>query len=510
MKKNLVKISKSKKIQFILFLFIITFNLILASRYVVNSDIHFTADIARDFLIYDEIKNKIIIFIGGRTSSGLFHGPLWWYLTYPGYYLGNGNPIIVGWYWILLIITSLIAGFFVAKNLFNISSAYLYIIMISIMYVFHSNALINPHGSMFVLPLFFYFFIRYLQTYKLRFLIFHLITAGAMIQFEMAVGIPFTLLSLPVIAYYAIRTRHAIHLLSFVILSISVINFIIFDFRHDFILIKKAFEFITPNVHMGHTTYPSMILDRIISMFSISFLWNNEGFRNVIISLIFVLFLILQIRNKKYSKIYFSFIYFYIGFFILSLINKGYMLSFYLYPVLPLPLLIFASFITSKYKKAVLSIIIIIYLLNLQSAIGEIQNAKNFIGKNEISWNAVYSLASRAFRGKEKELGFFVYSPDAFAYAPQYVMEYAAKMNSQKVSYRFQKKKVTYILIAPPPPDKPFMLEDWWIVNKLKITNKPVKTIILSNNYKLEKFILTDKETQIPFDPTIDVGLHFR
>src|SRR6266567_417612 len=496
-----------KRLVFVLFLAGVLVNLFLASWYVAHSDIHFGADIARDFLIFGEIQSKHIIFIGGRTSSGLFHGPLWWYLTYPGYLLGNGNPVAVGWYWIFLLICSLTASFCVARKLFTSGTAYLYVLLLSILYVFHANAFINPHGAMLIMPLFFYSFIRYLQTYRLRYLVFHFLVAGAMIQFEMAVGIPFLFLSLLVIVFSAIRKQKTKHLFALVLIFVSLINFLLFDVRHDFILLKKVIEFATPNVNMGPTTYPLMVLDRVKQMSMIGFLWNNDNFRNLLTTFLFVLFLVLQIRQNKYKTIYYAFFYFYIGFFLLSFINKGYMLPYYIYPILPLPLLLFASCITSKYKHVFLPIFISIYLLNVQSAVGTVNNAKNFIGKDENSWRTVYSLAARAFWGREKELGYFVYSPDAFAYAPQYAMAYAVKMNPQKIAYRFQKKRVTYLLAAPPPHDNPLMLDQWWTTHELKLTKQPVQTITYPNKYKLEKFILTDDDINVPFDPNIDIGL---
>lgn len=493
------------------FYILVVLNLIFGSWYVLHSDILFSADIARDFLIYDEIKEKIIILIGGRTSSGLYHGPLWWYINYPAYYVGDGNPLVVGWYWIVLISASLVGSFYMAKKLFGVLAAYLFTLLLSQTYVFHSYGLINPHGAMLIMPFFFYLIIQYLNTKRPLYLILFVIVIGLIIQFEMAVGIPLFLLSVPIILYSTIRNKNLNHMLYLGGVLLFISNYILFDLHHGFIILNKIKEYIFPEVQPKNITVWTLVVDRIGSMFNrMEFLRDNSFNKNVIVSIAFTAFLWLQIRNRKFTTIYFLFIYFYLGYFILSLINKGYMLPYYLYPLFPMVFLIFTSFVNSKFKRFFILIFTVIYLLNLYTVFGHIHNFQRFTGKSDVSWQAVYRVANNAFKGREKEFGYFVYSPDAFAYAPQYAVKYASKQHPEVKSAYFTKKHVTYLLSAPPPPDNPYMQDDWWIKTKLKINNPPEEIIHGSSPYTLKKFILSQTEIDIPYDPTIDVGLHFR
>ena len=92
-----------KKILLILFGLLVLANLFLAAWHFLHQDLVFSADIARDFSLFREIDRKKIILIGPRSSvSGLFHGPLWLYLNYPAYLIGQGNPVVVGWLQIAL------------------------------------------------------------------------------------------------------------------------------------------------------------------------------------------------------------------------------------------------------------------------------------------------------------------------------------------------------------------------------------------------------------------------
>jgi len=499
-----------KRIFAIIFIIIIVINLFLCSWYVRHGDIHFNSDIARDFFIYQEIQTKGIVLIGGRTSSNIFHGSLWQYINMPGYLLGGGNPIVVGWYWLFLIGASLAASFFIAKSLFNTLTAYVYVAILSLAYVSQASQLINPHGAMLVITVFFYAFIRYVQTYKLRYLILYSMIIAAIIQFEVAVGGPLLLLSLPVIIYKSIKKKKKKNLFALFIIFLGLSNYIIFDIRHNFLLVKKAIEYISIKNYTTQYTYLTWVKDRINIMFlKLGFLMN--GHINTLLSLLFFAFTFVQIKNKKYGLYYKYFLYFYIGFIILSFINQGNLLPFYIYPWSPLLLLVLASFVNSKHKIPILIGIGIIYISNMQFTIRGLQyDTENYIGKNKQSWKFLSSMARETFSQKENSAGFFIYVPDTLGYAIKYAAKYTAKQLENKKLYYFTKKPITYLFVEPPPTNNPYMLEGWWIKNELRITKKPTSIKKYPNGYKVETFNLTDKEVEAPADSLIDPGLHFR
>lgn len=484
-----------------------------AAWYVLHEDISFPSDIARDFLLLQEIDQKKLILIGPRSSTtGLFHGPLWLYINYPAYLLGGGNPVVVGWFWVFLIICSLIPSFFVAKNLFNETVGYFFILMLSLYYGFHARGLFNPHGALFLLPIFFFFFIRYIETFKIYYLVIHLLTAAAMIQFQMAVGIPFLLLSFVYIAFRILRSNKKKHLLGFLLILIPLGNFLIFDFRHDHLLSRSVLNYLSPQTSDSKYNYlsSSQLINRIKLLTSgPEIVRQYPGHRNLVAFIVLIFFIFVQIKNNKYRTIYISFLYFYIGFFLLSLANKGIILHFYFFPLFSLVFLIFSSFITSKYKKIFILIFFVIFALNLQAALNDIKTSVNIIGRDQDSWKFLYNLSLKVYQGSEKEFGYFVYAPDVFAYEPKYAMLFVGKLY-KKPAYSFQKKPVTYLIIAPPPPDNPYMRDEWWRINQIKITTNPQSVIKFENGYKIEKYLLNEKEMQIPFDPNINPGLHFR
>jgi len=106
----------------ILLLLVTAICIYISGWYVFHGSIVFHTDIARDFLLIEDIvKNKPLTLIGPRSGGipGVFHGPLWLYLNVPAFVIGTGNPVTVGWFWMMLSIINLIVIFMTAQNLFR-------------------------------------------------------------------------------------------------------------------------------------------------------------------------------------------------------------------------------------------------------------------------------------------------------------------------------------------------------------------------------------------------------
>lgn len=499
-----------KKLLFALFILLTAAHYVFASWYVFQGDIVFTSEIGRDFLLLRELDTKKIVFIGPSSSSGLFHGPLWSYLNYPAYLISGGSPVAVGWWWIVLSILFGIGNYFIAKKLFNKETAILFTLMSSLYIAYHAKDMYNPHGALLLIPAFFFFFVRYLQTKKVKFLIFHMIAGGCIIQFQMAIGIPFIMLSFLWVLIFSIKEKKILHTFSYFLLPVLLSNFIFFDLRHNFLISKLVIHFLGS----GQRTHPSYMLlftDRVNLMFSgVEILRADPGGRNLILFIVFLIFMIIQFRFKKYTLIYAAFLYFYVGFFALSMINVGGpLLYFYLFPLFPFVFLIFSSFATSPLKKIFLVLFAVIYLFNLQAAYSDMKDSKRIIGVDQYSWKFLESASKKIYNGPERDFGYFVYSPNVVAYEGKYAMWYVGK-DSFKHSKYFTKEDTTYLLIAPPPPNNPFMKEDWWIKNQVHIESSPSAQIQFENGYKIQKYRLTKEEIKTPYDPGIDPGLTFR
>lgn len=119
-------------------------------------------------------------------------------------------------------------------------------------------------------------------------------------------------------------------------------------------------------------------------------------------------------------------------------------------------------------------------------------------------------MSQKVFEGKEKDFGYFVYTPDIIGYSPKYALLYQQRVQKEKTVRFLTKDKVTYIVVAPPAVDNPYLSYTWWKEERIKITKEPVTTYTFPNGYKIEKYILTDEEVKVDFDRGVDPGLSFR
>ena len=102
----------------------IVYGIYLFSLHLFLGDLLFHTDIARDFLLMQDIAfNHKLTLIGPRAGGipGVFFGPIWLYLNLPVFILGHGDPIVVGYFWVFLFLLSLGIVFYIARKIFSVA-----------------------------------------------------------------------------------------------------------------------------------------------------------------------------------------------------------------------------------------------------------------------------------------------------------------------------------------------------------------------------------------------------
>ncbi|OGK22019.1 hypothetical protein A3C23_02940 [Candidatus Roizmanbacteria bacterium RIFCSPHIGHO2_02_FULL_37_13b] len=498
----------------ILILFIV--NLVFSSLSVFHGEINQHTDIARDYLLLNEMQHKIFVLIGPRASTeGLFHGPLWNYVNLIPYTLSNGDPVIIGWWWIVLIILFLISSFFIVKKLFGEEVAYLYLLLMSTRTVIMANSLFNPSGALFMMPFFFYSIIRYMQTKMAKYLLIHLFITGLIVQFQMAVGLPLLILSVLYIGHSIIRGKKYKHIYSFLILLLPISTYILFDIRHNFSQFSAIVNSLTGKTEIARLDYFTMIVQRIdiMTRSGMEIFKAPYDIFNILLGYLLVTLLVKQIHSGSINNraIYFSGLYYYVGFFIVSLMHNGYLLHHFWLPLTALTFMIFVSCFKLMNKKYFTLIFLCVYLLNFYQASSEVLRwDKNSRGKNENSWSFQKNISSTIFKDADQDFGIYIYSPDTFAYQIKAGVLYGIKNNPQKKVSINQKKRLTYIIVAPVPKLRPDLEPPWWIANRVKISALPVKTFEFQEGYKVLKYELNSDQQKIPSDSILDDWITMR
>jgi hypothetical protein len=494
-------------------LLVVGFNLFLSSFYFLRGDLNFHTDIARDFLLLDDLAQKKVVLIGARAGpAGFFHGPAWMYLNLPAYLLGNGNPVVVEGFWIILTALFLWYSFSIAKKLFEERTAFLYLLFMSCYLIFFVREYSHQYAGMMLMPLFFYTFLQYVKTVKAKYLATNVLISGFLIQFEIAYGGPLTFLAFLFMFYTLLKHKKFLHIIIYTLILIPLSTYILFDLRHNFMMLHSLQEYMKGNKLEHYVGIMDIIKNRIEYMTSsaLPLLWGLPSPTNILGAL-FLGILLNVARETKENKVYRYFFYFFFGYFIFSLTNRYYLLGQHFLGFVPIVFMMVASLITTRFQKYILLLFLFIILNNQVEALKFIVSTIPTTGTAETSWKFYDTLGQKVFAmGSEKEFGYFVWTPDKFAYAPRYGMVYAGRINPAKKSYLFMKKPVTYLIFSPALVGDTAVDGQFWKTHSITITKQPQSVFTFPNGYRIERYELTPTEAATPFDPTQDMGIHFR
>jgi len=497
---------------------VILYSLFLSSSAVRYGDLGFNTDLARDFLLLENIQETHKLTLLGPRSGGipgLFHGPLWMYINLPAYFLGHGNPVAVGWFWVGLIAVLIGITYWVGKSLINHTVGLLAALLVGLNTVPMAPQLFNPFGAVIFSPLFFYFFYKYFTEAKARYLLIALLINGVIIQFQVAFGGPMLFLATIIVVYRCFKKKQLKHLYTYFILLIPLSTYIFFDLRHNFLELHSIIIYLQGKSGKVNDFYfNDFIYNRFSGMINSLIPIASPSIYIIILILgLFGYLIYYSLKNKKekYSQFILLFFYFFFGYWLITLFFRGVIWSYYYWPFIPIELLIVTISIKKINKFLYTGIILVTFILTLQTA----QASANVytpatVGKDGSSWLFNYNLAQTVFDQGDKAFGYYIFSPDQYGYSPRYAMNYVAKMHPTITVYPYQKETTTYLIISPPGGKDNSIGGDWWKLHRVNIKQQPNKVITFTNGFRIEKYIFSAKEKAIPSDPNLIDNLIFR
>lgn len=517
MSKLIQKITQTKKIWRYFIGALIVLNIFSSSWWLMNKDIHYNTDVARDFLVIKEIvETKKLSLIGPHTSlGGIFHGPLWYYISLPAFFLTKGDPVLIGWFWWGLSILTLIIFWIVTKRLFNQNTALLATLLYSV------NSITNPaigykqffnaYGAVMLSPVFFYLLSRYIDTKKSLYLLFTLITIGLLIQFQVAFGIPILILTTLFLVYFLFTRKLLKHWLVYPILLLPLSTFIFFDLRHNLLQFNSFIKFLSSNNQKVTIDQIRFLLERFQSVFTDTlFLLTIDS--RMLAGIYFLLFILLVFKLKgKVRNLYFLFLYFYFGFWGFFFTSHISFTSYY-WPFLPLIIILYTAFINYIPKKVFLLIFISLLIYNYFIAGVYIKKFELDVSQRKIdSWAFNLFIARNINEDAKQDFGYYIYTPYLWVYKQWYAMDYTQREYKNIISHPFTKQKLTYLIIVD---DNPSIFKNadsnGWKVTHIKINKKPEYTIRISSEVEIQKYYLTDEEIKIPANPYLLNSTFFR
>ncbi len=489
-----------------------------------KADFVYDTDIARDMLLLQEMVDEgKPSLIGGRTSiSGVFHGPLYYWLMVPIFVLSGGNPVVLSWVWYALYLIFIGAFYFIAKKVFDeqislVSTAFLMSATFSLAEGFTHTVLAN----FLIIPLI-YLVYKYSITHGFLWLIASVLVAGSLIQFQMAFGVPMVIILGGYTLFHILHQKRFSHLLAGLLLFVPVSTFVAFDLRHDFIQFSSVISTLSGE-NTNNFSLNGYWPDRWSSFVDTFRFWSFpiqeiSHFMQIstILLLIFLTVKNMQRKGKSSVFIHLSMLVLF-GFWLVTGPFKGNVWPQYYRTLVPVVILS-ASFAVLKYfpKKIVLPLFLLIVGGNTFFAL---QYGIKYLGHSdtvdEYHWKFYRRMAIDIMSHSEKkEFGYYIFTPDQFGYQAKYAMQYFAK--SEGISVKpYSKQPLTYLLLAPYWDDNKFLSKEYWKNSQVKIDRDPDNLWMYRNSlgeesYSVMQFDLTDSETTVSAETTLVDGIHFR
>lgn len=298
--------SVNKKTQLIIFfIFLVTLSLINKIKWLPTNNISFAYEQVRDAVASQNIfLQKKLTLIGPTTDvDGIFAGPLSYYFNGFIYSLFGKNPINLAVFYILFNLTLIPIVFYVSKKLFNETVGIISSILFAFSFEVSSYGLwlSNPPFSLpFIILGYFLVYWSFAKNQKILPLAFFL--TGIAVQSEIAL---ITSL-LPYTVIYCVYGREKLKLttilFSFLSLLISLINFPLFEIRHNFLMSKRLFEFLFNGGISGNLVELLVNFSKgLIKEFTnVLFPLSHTG--AAILSIILLAFLLRKILQQKKAK----------------------------------------------------------------------------------------------------------------------------------------------------------------------------------------------------------------
>lgn len=471
-------------------------------------DVFYNEDIARDLLLLEDLVTKrSITLIGSRISviGGLFHGPLWLYLNLPAYLLGHGSPLVMGIFWLLLYLGLLIITYYVAKKLFNSYVALFSILLLTS--TSYSYVFTNTYGALLVFPLYFYFFNLYLKTLKLKNLFMTFFLCGLLIQFEVAFGGPILILSILYLLVYLYKKKRIYHLASLAIIFLPLSTYLLFDLRHGFLQIHSIINYFTAHSHsFPKLPLASFIFQHFGMIFnkSLEMMTYGSFYLNIlIVGVFFYVLLVAKKKDKLHYSILKSFLFLYVGFWIISLIYREGMWPWYYNEFITVLVIIFCSSLRFLNKYVFIILFLLLYFPGINKKISQFATDKTFKDKSEYSWQLYNTMAQAVYGDAPKEFGYYLNEHDLLGYRTRYALHYAGRRYVNK-GFENVKKRTTYLVMGNELDNL------WWKKERVHFIKDPVQKLNLNRLYTIEKYQLDEKEISVPSDPNLINSSFFR
>ncbi len=443
---------------------------------VINQNPIFGFDQGREMLAAKQIvvDHKLILIgtevgAGQAGVSGLFHGPLYYYMLTIPFVLFNGDPSQAVWLMFLFGIFTIVLSYFLGRRLFGFFGGLLVALLFSISPVFIAQSRFiwspNPPTFSILLTYFFTFIMKKSPIYITLAAFF----AAFVYNFELGIAVPLSL-SLFIYSIFVFKKDLKKILFLFPGFIFGYLPMMLFEARHGFIGTKSIFSYLTsPHVQTSDHSlfyYLNSHANEFSSAFQGTFPTNSFFHLFIILLLLLSIYFIRKEKVIEY-KHFFSFLLLIIPVtFLVFAPLRNTIWNFYLLHLNVVYILLFSYIVFSiyRYKSKIISIvaffvIFILIILGLNNAIQTFNHDINDYGgtaKVKGKIDAIDFIYKSAHGGK---FGLLVFSPPVYTYPYDYLLWW---YGNRKYHYIPQaEKKGEFYLLIEEDNGQPWSYKGW-------------------------------------------------
>ncbi len=500
---NLIRNKRINKSFFIIVVLLVAFlSFFPRSTEVLNQNPIFLFDQGREMQAAKNIVvNHKLILIGTEVGagqaglSGIFHGPMYYYMLTVPFVLFNGNPANVVMLMLFFGLATVLFGYYFGQKLFGKFGGLLLALLISISPVFiaQSRFIWSPNPPTFFIFVSLYF-TYLLDSKKKTYIFLAAFFAGFIYNFELAVAVP---LSLGLIAYsiFLFRTKIKPYLYLVLGFILGYLPMFLFEVRHNFLGFRGIVSYFTTKHDSVVASHSNLFyaLDHFKSFmdgFRNTFPTNYYSYIFLFLIIAFSIYFIVSEKNIKF-KHFFSYLIILIPItFLVFAPLKNTVWNIYLLHLNVVYLLLFCYIVYSFFKRKLsklfmfsLLVIVVLSILGIVSAVKTFNHDYSDYGGTAKLKGKIDAIDYIYKDAKGKPFNLLVFTPPVYTYPYDYLIWWHGQ---KKYGYiPGSEKKDTFYLLIEKDPGKPWSYEGW--LKTVIKEGKIIKTVTLPSGFLVQE-----------------------
>lgn len=211
--------------------------------YRIETLLDFHYDQGRDAKIIWDLWHSHKMFLIGPTTGldGVFLGPFYYYFIAPFYLIGAGNPVVPSMFLSLLTVIALYFLYLTGIEIGGKVTGFIALVVgsFSNFIVFSSRWLSNPTPIYLTSIIIFYLMILIIKRPKMYYWYLIYLLVGISFQFELASAVFYVPIVLLFTLWQRGKMKFKILLISFLLFAFTLLPQIIFNYKHDNILLNN-------------------------------------------------------------------------------------------------------------------------------------------------------------------------------------------------------------------------------------------------------------------------------